>query len=82
MQATKQLWSEAHSALCAGRWATAYAAVDALNYRNDNVDTLCELEAYERAAGSPAPSPLREELKVRLGLVNANVRRPRIRRAG
>ena len=78
---TKALWTNAHGALCAGSWRNALEALDLLSYRNDNRDLLCELPAYEGAAGSKPEADLAAAIQCRIAIINVNVRSPHIRRS-
>lgn len=67
---TCSLWSDAHDALCAGRWTAARVALEALAGRADNADALASLSAYVHTSGVPLTGELSAVLESRLEYVN------------
>lgn len=62
---TTDLFAAAHSALCAGRWSEALAALDLLGDRSDNADLLPDASAYN------IPRTIHPLIQDRIDLVNA-----------
>jgi hypothetical protein len=72
---TNALWTETHSALCAGRWSQARALLDDLGRRSDNADCLLSIEQYCQLAGKSLPVGFDAVLADRIDLVNSKVGR-------
>lgn len=70
---TDTLWSETHSALCAGRWSEARALLDDLGRRSDVVDSLLSVAQYGRVSGKILPAGYDAVIQDRIDLVNSKV---------
>lgn len=49
-KSTDTLWTETHSALCAGQWGKARALLDDLGRRSDNRSHLAHISSYVQCA--------------------------------
>lgn len=70
---TDSLWTETHSALCAGRWSEARALLDDLGRRTDVRDMLLTIDQYTGMCGKPLRPEYRPVLADRIDLVNSRV---------
>jgi len=70
---TDSLWTETHSALCAGRWSEARALLDDLGRRTDIRDILLTVDQYAAMCGKNLRPEYRPVLADRIDLVNSRV---------